>query len=137
MYAESQRATRQLTAADWQRLAASLAQHEAVVAAWIYGSGQDGMVGPCSDIDVGVLFAERPTLELLAAVRAAVQAALDYDDVDLVPLNDASPMLSFAAVCGRPVFTADKEKAATFVSLTAREYEDEMAQWRRALGFRA
>jgi len=128
--------TRQLTAVNWQRLADCLALCEGVVAAWLFGSAQDGVVRPGSDIDVGVLFAQRPSLDQLADLRAGVQAALDYDEVDLVPLNGASPILRFAAISGRPVYTRDPEQRATFVSLTAREYEDEMAQWRRALAQR-
>lgn len=58
---------------------------------------------------------------------------VDFDEIDLVVLNQASPILRFEAVSGLPVYTSDMEARATFVSLTAREYEDEMAQWRRAL----
>jgi hypothetical protein len=58
---------------------------------------------------------------------------LAYDDIDLVVLNDVSPILRFEAISGRPVYVADMEQRATFSSLTAREYEDEMAQWRLAL----
>ena len=62
-----------------------------------------------------------------------MQDVLSYDDIDLVTLNDASPILRFEAVSGRPVYVTDVETRAGFVSLTAREYEDEMAQWRMAL----
>lgn len=48
-------------------------------------------------------------------------------------LNDANPILRFEAVSGRMLFCRDIQRMADFVSLTAREYEDEMAQWQRAL----
>jgi hypothetical protein len=64
---------------------------------------------------------------------ADLQTALACDEIDLVALNAASPVLRFAALSGRPVWTREPEERVTFVSLTAREYEDEMAQWQRAL----
>ena len=70
-------------------------------------------------------------------LRAALQNALNYDDIDLVVLNGASPILRFEAICGRAVYTADLAARAAFVSLTAREYEDEMAQYQRALNLKA
>jgi hypothetical protein len=42
--------------------------------------------------------------------------------------------LRFEAVSGRPVYVTDRVCRAAFVSSAAREYEDEMAQWRIALG---
>jgi hypothetical protein len=44
-----------------------------------------------------------------------------------VVLNDASPILRFEALCGRRICCADENRCAEFASLTAREYEDEMA----------
>jgi uncharacterized protein len=127
---------KQLTGNEWRRLAGELAAHTGVIAAWVYGSAQEGNVRPGSDIDVGVLFDGRPSLDELVDLRAALQEALQYEEIDLVVLNEASPILRFAAVSGRPVYVADRERRAGFVSLTAREYEDEMAQWRRALAMR-
>jgi predicted nucleotidyltransferase len=124
---------KQLTESNWGRLAAELGGHASVIAARGYGSAQEGTVRPGSDIDVGVLFDGRPSLDELVDLRAALQEVLQYEEIDLVVLNDASPVLRFAAVSGRPVYVADRERRAGFVSLTAREYEDEMAQWRRAL----
>ena len=124
---------RQLTLNDRQRLADSLSQEHHVVAAWHFGSTREGIIRPGADIDIGVLFARMPSIDELADLRAALQDALAFDEIDLVVLNNASPILRFEAVSGRPVYVADNEARATFVSLTAREYEDEMAQWQRAL----
>jgi hypothetical protein len=55
----------------------------------------------------------------------------EVDDIDLVPLNGASPVLGFEALCGRRVYCADENLCAEFASLTAREYEDEMAMCER------
>jgi hypothetical protein len=65
--------------------------------------------------------------------RPGFLVRLAFDEIDLVALNDASPILRFEAVSDRPVNVTDLERRAAFVSLTAREYEDEMAQWRMAL----
>lgn len=117
---------------NWQMAADCLAASGNLTAAWHFGSTAKGSLRPGADIDIGVLFVRKPSLDELADLRSALQTALDYDDIDLVVLNDASPILRFEAVSGRPVYTADMEARAAFVSLTAREYEDEMAQWHRA-----
>jgi len=124
---------KQLTFDDWRHVATCLSKNDNVVAAWIFGSTIEGTVRPGSDIDMGVLFAVMPSVDELTGLRAALQDALAFDEIDLVVLNEASPILRFEAISGRPVYVADRENRATFVSLTAREYEDEMAQWRQAL----
>lgn len=118
---------------DLQSIPMCFSRDGNVVAAWVFGSAQGGNVRPEGDIDIGVLFVRKPLLDELAELRSCLQDALSYDDIDLVALNDASPILRFEAVSGRPVYVTDAEARAGFVSLTAREYEDEMAQWRMAL----
>jgi predicted nucleotidyltransferase len=104
-----------------------------VIAAWAFGSAQAGRVGESSDLDVGVLFALTPSLDELADLRRELQQALQVDDIDLVVLNEASPILRFEVTCGRLLFCRDMARLAEFVSLTAREYEDEMAFLHRAV----
>lgn len=120
---------------DWMRLEQTLAGEEMVVAAWVFGSAQAGNVRPGGDLDVGVLFEKRPSLDTLTQLRADLQAALQIDEIDLVHLNDASPVLRFEAISGRPVFCRDAGARAWFASLTAREYEDEMAMVQRVLSW--
>ncbi|HOU40796.1 MAG TPA: nucleotidyltransferase domain-containing protein [Promineifilum sp.] len=107
-----------------------------VVAAWAFGSAQDGQVRPGSDLDIGVLMARPPTFDEQLDLLGRLQDTLGLDEVDLVILNDANPILRFEAVSGRRLFTRDLLALAEFVSLTAREYEDEMAQYERALSQR-
>jgi predicted nucleotidyltransferase len=118
---------------DMQSLSTCFSRDGNVVAAWVFGSAKNGNVRPDGDIDIGVLFGRKPLLDELAELRSCLQDVLSYDDIDLVTLNDASPILRFEAVSGRPVYVTDAGTRAGFVSLTAREYEDEMAQWRMAL----
>ena len=108
-----------------------------VFAAWVFGSAQEGHIHAGSDLDIGVLFVAPPTLDELADLRADLQDAVQFDNIDLVVLNAASPILRFEAVSGRLLFCRDAARRAAFVSLTAREYEESMAMVQRALAERA
>lgn len=121
---------------DWEALEQALADRTNVIAAWVFGSGKEGQVGPQSDLDIGVFFAQQPSLDDLAHLRATLQQALQFDDIDLVTLNNASPITRFEAVSGRLVHCQNPEEMAGFVSLTAREYEDSMALLHRGLAWR-
>ena len=123
--------------ARWQAVEETLIAHERVLAAWLFGSAQTGTVAWGSDIDIGVLFAHTPTLDELADLRGDLQDALDFDDIDLVVLNRASPITRFEAISGRSLFCRDLGRRAEFASLTAREYEDDMAMVARALRMKA
>jgi predicted nucleotidyltransferase len=108
-----------------------------VLAAWVFGSAQEGRIHAGSDLDIGVLFVTTPALDELADLRADVQEAVQFDNIDLVVLNAASPILRFEAVSGRLLFCRDAARRVAFVSLTAREYEESMAMVQRALAERA
>jgi uncharacterized protein len=112
---------------DWSGLAAFWPNQPGIVAVWVFGSAQEGEVREGSDIDFGILFNAAPTLDVLAELRASLQETLQVDDIDVVVLNGAGPILRFEAVCGRRLYCRDVHRCAEFVSLTAREYEDDMA----------
>lgn len=120
----------------WERIESVLAATTNVIAAWAFGSAQDGQIKPGGDLDIGVLFASVPTLDEQIDLLANLQQALHIDPIDLVVLNKANPILRFEAISGRPVYCRDAGQRAEFVSLTAREYEDEMAFLHRALAAR-
>jgi len=122
---------------DWRALEQAMEETPEVVAAWVFGSAQGGYVRLEGDLDVGVLFAARPMLAARAGLRAKLQQVLRVDAIDLVVLNDASPMLRFLALSGKPVFCRDADGRAAFASLAAREYEDEMAVLRRGMEYYA
>lgn len=122
---------------DWGNISRVLTAIPQVVAAWGFGSAQSGIIPSGSDLDIGILWSEMPTLTKLADLRADLQAALQFDDIDLVSLNQASPVVRFEAVCGRLIFCRCAAQCVAFVSLTAREYEDCMAMIQRALDARA
>jgi predicted nucleotidyltransferase len=56
----------------------------------VFGSSQDGIVKEDSDIDFGILFRAKPSLDELADLRADLQEILNVEDIDIVILNDAS-----------------------------------------------
>ena len=108
-----------------------------VVAAWAFGSAKDGSVRPGSDLDIGVLFRSKPGLDELTDLLLALQQTFDFEKIDLSVLNDASSVLRFEAVSGRPLYCRDAGQRAIFVSLAARQYEDDMAFFERGLRWRA
>lgn len=121
---------------DFPLLAAALASEPDLVAAWVFGSGGGGQLRPGGDLDLGLLFAGPPVLEALLGLRGRLQRALNVEEIDLVPLNQASPILRFEALCGRRILCRDAGAVAEFASLAAREYEDEMGQLEAALARR-
>jgi len=107
-----------------------------VVAVWAFGSAKGGRVRPGADLDIGVLFQSKPGLDELASLRAELQKTLHFDEIDLVVLDDSSSILRFEATSGRRIYCRDAARCAEFVSLAAREYEDEMALIQRSIGAR-
>jgi predicted nucleotidyltransferase len=112
---------------DWQTIETVCESIINVQAAWVFGSAREGSIKPGSDLDIGVLFFTAPSLDERVMLREQLQKSLSFDDIDLVILNEASPITRFEAICGRQVFVRDRSRWAEFFSLTAREYEDEMA----------
>ena len=74
-----------------------------------------------------------PSIDEQLELVAKLEAALRIGNVDLVVLNDANPILRFEAISGLAIYCSDMGRRAEFASLTAREYEDEIALWERAL----
>jgi predicted nucleotidyltransferase len=70
---------------------------DGVVAAYVFGSQARGNPGPLSDIDVAVWaspdFDARERFALRLELADAAEAALGGDAIDLVVLDDASPLL--------------------------------------------
>lgn len=118
---------------DWQQTIPIWQAFPQIVAAWAFGSAQDGVVRAGGDVDTAVFTTSPLTFDEQLDLLGKLQAVLHTDNVDLVLLNDASPIMRFEAVSGKLLFCRDVSAMAGFVSLTAREYEDEMAQWQRAV----
>ena len=118
---------------DWDILESLWQEESKIIAVWAFGSAQEGQLRTGSDIDIGVLVNEPLTLDEQLKLSGQIQQRLQIEAVDLIILNKANVILSFEAVSGRKLFSRDESKIATFVSLTARQYEYEMTRWRQAL----
>jgi predicted nucleotidyltransferase len=121
------------TRIDWNRTKQVWDTAPNVVAAWAFGSAQCGRVKTGSDVDIAVLMESSPSLDERLELLGRLQDALQVEEIDLLVLNDANPIARFEAILGLPLFCRDLARRAEFASLTAREYEDEMAFWQRAL----
>lgn len=120
---------------DWASVKPVLETYPNVIATWCFGSSQDGYVGEQSDLDIAVFFQSAPSVDDLVALQADLQKVFQYGQVDLLVLNDASPLIRFKAVSGRSLFCRDLIVRAEFVSLAAREFESAIAFLRRGLKF--
>jgi predicted nucleotidyltransferase len=80
-----------------ERLRGILQPHREVLEAYLFGSLARGETSLHSDVDVAVYVAEpRPELSAFgyrAELTAAVMAGLGCNEVDVVVLNDAPPLL--------------------------------------------
>ena len=103
-----------------------------VESAYLFGSYSKGSETVNSDLDIGVFFNKKPDIMQLGSLRADLQTKLHFENIDLVVLNNASPILRFEAVTGQKIFSRDRSKEAELISLTAREYEDEMGMFNKA-----
>ena len=116
-----------MSSIDWQPARQVFENTLQVIAVWVFGSAQEGVIRPGGDLDIAVLFERKPTLDERLELLIQLQRAVNFEEIDLVVLNGASPITRFEAVSGHLIFSRDASRQAEFVSLTAREYEDEMA----------
>lgn len=121
---------------DFEKIEDIFQKIPSVTAAWIFGSAKDGCAAEGSDLDVGILFSQDPSVNELLDLQGDIQAATGTEDIDMVVLNKANPILAFEVISGTPVFCRDVEKRAGFASLTACEYEDSMCMISDALAQR-
>lgn len=91
----------ELDDAALERLREAL-DRDGVVAARLFGSQARGEAGPLSDIDIAVWLDPRlppgARFDLRMELIGAATAALRTNEVDVVPLNDAPPLLRHRAI---------------------------------------
>lgn len=122
---------------DPKKIGEALADEEKVVFALLFGSSSNGVViSPDSDIDLGIYFSDRPSAGDISRVMNLCQDAILFEKIDLAILNTATPILAFEALKGKLIYCKDREKYASFFSLTCRLYEDEMMRIHKALSMR-
>lgn len=84
----------------------ALASHDAVRAAYLFGSQARGDARPDSDIDIGVLYRSPQPLGTTAVLEATLTQA-SGQKVDLVDVGGASAFLALEIVRGERIFTRD------------------------------
>lgn len=90
-----------------------LKRHKEVLFAYVFGSYAKGNAGPLSDIDVAVYFKRGDSKDernsLRYNIKDDVETALKMPDkVDVVPLNDAQPLLEREVVYeGKIIYNTD------------------------------
>lgn len=122
-----------------QRLASSA--EDEVVSAFLFGSRVEGRGHRESDVDVAVLLRpeldRRQRFETRLRLTSELIAALHFNDIDLVVLNDAPPLLARRIVLdGERVYCADAEADHAFrrdVQLRAADLAPFIERGRRAL----
>lgn len=92
-----------------------------VVAAYLFGSQAEGRAHRESDVDVAVLLDDRiystaaERSEARVRICAWLIGALSENDIDLLVLNDAPPLLARKVVTdGLAVYVADEERARLY-----------------------
>ncbi len=111
-----------------EKIAAYFRQRSDVLFAVVFGSSQDGFLRRGSDLDIGVCFAMKPSPQIFLELMTTLADIAEIDELDLVDLARADPILAFEAVSGHFLCKNDPEKTAAMVSLISREYEDSL--WR-------
>lgn len=95
-----------------------------VALAFLFGSFVSGAMTDRSDIDVGILFHKLPDFYEITNIKEALTFLLKRD-VDVVALNDASPILKMQVLKkGAIVYQADKNCFAGFYGSTVSQYDD-------------
>lgn len=112
-----------------------------VISAYVFGSVAAGRAHRESDVDIGVLFdyarsgSRRQRFEARLRLGARLAAALRFERIDLVVLNDAPPTLARRVVSrGQRIFCADAETDHAFVrdvQLRAADLEPFLRRTRR------
>ena len=107
-----------------------------ISSAWLFGSRASGAARPDSDVDIAILVNAPLTVDELVSLSSELSWELREDHVDLVIVNDASPILAFEAISGTNLLCRSAAFQAEFFSLTCRLYEESMAMWERGLCYR-
>lgn len=105
--------------------AASLAEDPRVLAAYGFGSRTRRDAGPGSDLDLAVLMDEDVDLMDELRLRAELVEGMSRDDIDLVILNHAPPLLRYEVIsAGQRHFCRDNERVDGFEHQAVMHYFD-------------
>jgi uncharacterized protein len=92
--------------------------------AYLFGSAARGEARPASDLDIGIVFSSVPAPVRLDQMATDLEAAARRR-VDLVVLNDASPLLTHEAIrAGRVIVCRDDDERVSFETRATARYLD-------------
>ncbi len=118
---------RAISVEDRSAISGYFAAQPAVKAAFLFGSQARGNIHPGSDVDIGVLLKrDAPTDPLLpVSFTNDLMDILDRSDVDVVILNDASPLLVHRVARKADVlFATSSTVVAEFIIGAMQQFED-------------
>ena len=109
-----------------QNIKQALKTEPDIIAAYLFGSSKNGQVREGSDVDLAVLFNRKvDSLRLFDLYSKICDCLSDVtEDLDLISLNNADPILAFQAISGSCIYNNNPASTAKFFSLVCREYED-------------
>lgn len=108
-----------------------------VIFALLMGSARDGIIPPHGDLDLALYLKDRRDYAIVGRVEEAARSIVDEEvRIDIGILNGAEAVYRFEALKGRLLFTRDQEVWLDFYSLACREYETQMASYRRQRRYR-
>jgi hypothetical protein len=113
-----------------QKLPRALESESDIAFAYLFGSVAKGRSGPLSDVDVAVYFHpagdSRSRFKRRLQLMSKLGKALQRDDVEVVPLQDAPLDLAFEILAyGKLLFSKDDGQKADFIFETLRKYHDD------------
>ena len=116
-----------------RRIAAILAKRDEVLEAYLFGSHAAGLAQPHSDIDVAVYVDERRAVHggygYAAELATALIAGLGTNEVDVVVLNQAPPVLYHRVLRdGRRILARDLRATTTREGYALSRYCDYLPQ---------
>jgi len=112
---------------DLESLAGLMGKRRDVVLAYLFGSQavSEKVQSQSSDIDIAVFFSPTPSLRELLRFRSDLTHLLKTDRVDLVSLNEASPLLKYEVILGgRAIYCRDSLFQAKFEIKTSSHFLD-------------
>ena len=116
------------------RIADVLQGRQDVLAAYCFGSQADGNCPAPNDVDLAILGRARFALGQLIEIGDELSSAIGRDDVDLVDLRAAGPVLKRQVVAlGRLLYCRNQASVADFELSALAEYRD--SQHRRRLQY--
>jgi predicted nucleotidyltransferase len=108
------------------QLVSILANTPIVELAYLFGSQVRGTTGPISDIDLGVLFADKVnTLSASSKLAYELQKALQSQQIDIVALRDVPIELAYAIIAeGICIYQRDNTTRVEFEAHVLSRYGD-------------